>query len=72
MSQHSYGNAIDVVSVNGTDLSQNHRELSAAACRHFTNVIGPEDDAAHAHHIHLDNGPGIGCGPRKFLADILN
>ena len=67
MSQHSYGNAIDVVSVNGTDLSQNHRELSAAACRYFTNVIGPEDDAAHAHHIHLDNGPGIGCGPRSFL-----
>ena len=72
MSQHSYGKAIDVVSVNGRDLGQNHRELSAAACKYFTNVIGPEDDAAHAHHIHLDNGPGIGCGPRKFLANILN
>ena len=72
MSQHSYGNAIDVVSVNGKDLSQNYKELSAVACKYFTNVFGPADDAAHAHHIHLDNGPGIGCGPRKFLKSFLN
>ncbi len=72
MSQHSYGNAIDVVSVNGKDLSQNYKELSAVACKYFTNVLGPDDDAAHANHLHLDNGPGIGCGPRKFLKNIMN
>lgn len=71
MSQHSFGNAIDVVSVNKLDLGKNHRQLSAAACNHFTNVLGPDDDAAHAHHLHLDDGPGIGCGPRKFLKSIL-
>ncbi len=71
MSQHSFGNAIDVVSVNKLDLRKNHIELSAAACKYFTNVLGPDDDAAHAHHLHLDDGPGIGCGPRKFLKSLL-
>ena len=71
MSQHSYGNAIDVVSVNGVDLGHNHKELSAAACKYFTNVLGPNDDAAHSHHLHLDHGPGIGCGPKKFLKSLL-
>jgi len=71
MSQHSFGNAIDVVSVNNVDLGKNYRQLSAAACKHFTNVFGPDDDAAHSHHLHLDSGPGIGCGPRKFLKSLL-
>ncbi len=71
MSQHSYGNAIDVVSVNDRDLKENYRELVSVACRYFTNVLGPDDDAAHSNHLHLDNGPGIGCGLRKLLRALM-
>ena len=56
MSQHSFGNAIDAVLINQVELGKNYKQISATACKHFTNVLGPDDDAAHLHHLYLDNG----------------
>ena len=72
MSQHSFGNAIDAVLINQVELGKNYKQISATACKHFTNVLGPDDDAAHLHHLYLDNGSGIGCGPKKFLKSVKN
>ena len=67
MSQHSSHNAIDAVSINQVEHGKNYTQISAAAHNHFSNVLGPDDDAAHLHHLHLDNESGIGCGHKKFL-----
>jgi hypothetical protein len=37
------------------------RELHAGACRFFDGVLGPEYNAAHQDHFHLDRGPFTVC-----------
>ncbi|MEL6726957.1 MAG: extensin family protein [Pseudomonadota bacterium] len=75
-SQHSYANAIDVagfVLEDGTEISvrQHWRERSdkgrylnrihKKACRLFSTTLGPDYDAAHADHFHLDMGSVETC-----------
>ena len=75
-SQHSYANAIDIsgfVLEDGTRISvkEHWRERSKAgkflnrahakACRLFSVTLGPDYDAAHADHFHLDMGSVETC-----------
>lgn len=69
MSEHAFGNAVDVMSftledgrsvtvVNGWRGDQDERaflrEVFVGACRYFTTVLGPGSDAFHYDHFHLD------------------
>ncbi len=69
MSEHSFGNALDVFSFqlsNGHSVTvRSHwrgdtaesaflREIFIRACDHFTTVLGPGSDAFHYDHFHLD------------------
>lgn len=75
-SQHSYANAIDIsgfVLEDGTRIrvKDHWRERSKAgryltrvhkkACRLFSVTLGPDYDAAHADHFHLDMGSQETC-----------
>ncbi|KZY27196.1 hypothetical protein A3728_13440 [Sulfitobacter sp. HI0040] len=68
-SEHSYGNALDIMGVgfaDGSMLAIEPREregtleeafqdaIRAGACLSFTTVLGPGSDAAHANHLHFD------------------
>ena len=71
MSEHGYGTAIDISSINGVDVEQywgkQSREAKTldsfyrAACDLFSNVITPDSDARHKDHLHLDSGLGVNC-----------
>ena len=61
MSQHSYGNAIDVVAIDGVPISKQWRSAYKEACKIFTTVRTPDHDAAHHDHLHIDSGWGFGC-----------
>ena len=61
MSQHSYGNAIDIVKIDGVPIKIKWEEAASKACNHFTNVLTPATDNAHSGHLHLDNGFGVSC-----------
>ena len=73
MSEHSFGTAIDISSVDGASVkkdwhmrNQNGHKIRDAAkvgCRYFSNVITPDDDALHHDHLHLDNGYRSSCLP---------
>ena len=69
LSEHAFGNAIDIMAFGFKDGSQikvaprereGSREESfqdavrATACLHFTTVLGPGSDDAHSNHLHLD------------------
>jgi len=70
LSEHSFGNAIDVsgfrladgreISVvrdwkrTGAQEAAFLREVHAGACQHFTTVLGPGADVFHYNHFHLD------------------
>ncbi len=72
-SEHSFGTAIDITSINGASVNENWgkdtnkgRYLAKAysiACQIFANVVGPDDNKAHRDHFHLDTGIGVGCLP---------
>lgn len=68
-SEHSYGNAVDIMSLTlgdgrvvtvlkgwrGTPQEQEFlREIFVGACRYFSTVLGPGADAHHNDHLHLD------------------
>jgi hypothetical protein len=70
LSEHSFGNAIDVSGFRlasgreivivrdwkktGTQEAAFLREVHAGACQHFTTVLGPGADVFHYNHFHLD------------------
>lgn len=69
LSEHSFGNALDITAFvfergepiaiepradDGTLAEAFQRAVRAGACLHFTTVLGPGTDAAHADHLHLD------------------
>ncbi|WP_420407068.1 extensin family protein [Hoeflea sp.] len=69
MSEHSIGNAIDIMSFSfegrdpipvspragdGTMEEAFQRAVRAGACLHFTTVLGPGSDSNHNDHLHLD------------------
>jgi len=75
-SQHATANAIDLAALRLTDgrevtvLRDWHRDTPAGAflreahdgaCRIFAAVLGPDRDAAHANHFHLDLGYWTAC-----------
>jgi Extensin-like protein C-terminus len=84
LSEHSFGNAIDIsgfkladgriVSVvedwKRTDSQESAflHEVHAGACQQFTTVLGPDADAFHYNHIHMDlamHGQ-TNTGPRRY------
>lgn len=68
LSEHAHANAVDIalikfaerdsvgIGVNdaGSAEEKFENEIRAAACDHFTTVLGPGSDAAHALHLHFD------------------
>ncbi len=75
-SQHATANAIDIsgfVLADGTTLTVKRdwpgdgrearflRAVRDGACTVFNGVLGPDFNAAHADHFHLDNGPYRVC-----------
>jgi len=69
LSEHSFGNALDVMGfalADGREVSvvkgwRGHpaeqeflREVFVGACRYFTTVLGPGSDAFHYDHLHID------------------
>lgn len=78
LSEHAYGKAIDIAAfelADGTMISvERHwraggdrqaflRRVAREACRHFSVVLGPNSDADHYNHFHLDVGPWKLCSP---------
>ena len=74
MSQHSFGAAVDIASINGASLRSDWQDegkkgkylkySAKVACRYFSNVLTPDYNAAHHDHFHLDHGLRLTC-PRK-------
>jgi len=75
-SQHSFGNAVDIGAfrlADGRQMSITRdyradtpegrflREAHMRACRYFRVAIGPEFNAAHHDHLHLDRGMLSSC-----------
>lgn len=60
-SQHSYGNAIDVVEIDGIPISKSWKNAYKEGCKVFNTVLTPEHDSLHADHLHMDNGWGFSC-----------
>jgi len=68
LSEHALGNAIDIAALtfdDGTRLEVGRAEendlpaaflkaIRSGSCLHFTTVLGPGSNAAHAGHLHLD------------------
>ena len=61
MSEHSYGRAIDITKIDGVPIKTDWKRAAHLACSHFNNILTPNTNAAHADHLHLDNGLGFGC-----------
>ena len=72
MSQHSYGNAIDISSIDGVSIKDSWQEAAKVACKHFTNVLTPASNAAHHDHLHLDNGMGFPCWVKEMQKNLQN
>jgi hypothetical protein len=67
-SEHAFANAVDVMGISlwrrsavpvmprdaASAEGRFVAEVRAGACAHFTTVLGPGSDAAHADHLHLD------------------
>ena len=74
MSEHSFGNAIDISSINGSSVKHHWEEKSdrgayirkaaLLACDYFSNSITPDHNALHHDHLHLDMGYGTSCLPQ--------
>jgi hypothetical protein len=70
LSEHGRGRAVDVGGLtlaDGSQISvledwpgQGLREMHAAACGPFSTVLGPEANAFHRNHFHLDTARGRG------------
>ena len=86
LSEHGYGNAVDVMSFqfsDGRDLAVKNgwrgsepeqdflREVFLGACRRFTTVLGPGSDAFHYDHLHLDLARHDPRGLRAICKPIL-
>ena len=82
ISEHGFANAVDLTGFtleNGTTISVKDdwmpattpegkllRQSHGAACGHFTTVLGPEANADHEDHLHLD----LGCHGKTCTAQI--
>jgi hypothetical protein len=87
LSEHSFGNALDVmgfVLADGREISvmkgwrgrdpveqEFLREAFVGACRYFTTVLGPGSDAFHYDHFHIDLARHDPKGQRRICKPIL-
>jgi hypothetical protein len=86
LSEHAYGNAVDVMAfrfADGRELTvlkgwrgapeeQDFlREVFVGACSYFTTVLGPGADAFHHDHFHLDLARHDARGERRICKPIL-
>ncbi|MBJ6124739.1 extensin family protein [Microvirga splendida] len=87
LSEHSFGNALDVmgfVLADGREISVANgwrgrdpaeqeflREAFVGACRYFTTVLGPGSDAFHYDHFHIDLARHDPRGERRICKPIL-
>jgi hypothetical protein len=87
LSEHSFGNALDVmgfVLADGREISvvkgwrggnaveqEFLREAFVGACRYFTTVLGPGSDAFHYDHFHIDLARHDPRGERRICKPIL-
>ena len=86
ISEHAFGNAIDVMSFKlgdgrwltvergwkGTEEEQGFlREVFLGACRHFTTVLAPGSDVYHYNHLHLDLARHDPRGKRHICKPLI-
>lgn len=86
ISEHAFGNAIDVMSFRladgrvitveqgwkGAPAEQDFlREVFVGACRHFTTVLAPGSDVHHYNHLHLDLAHHDPRGRRHYCRPII-
>jgi len=86
LSEHSFGNALDVMAFvladgreisvvkgwRGSAVEQDFlREVFVGACRYFTTVLGPGADTFHYDHIHIDLARHDPRGERRICKPIL-
>jgi Extensin-like protein C-terminus len=86
LSEHSFGNALDVMGFvladgreitvlrgwRGNPAEQDFlREVFVGACRHFTTVLGPGADPFHYDHLHIDLARHDPYGQRRICKPIL-
>ncbi|MBL0404352.1 extensin family protein [Microvirga aerilata] len=86
LSEHSFGNALDVmgfVLADGREISvvkgwkgasdeqEFLREAFIGACRYFTTVLGPGSDAFHYDHLHIDLARHDPRGVRRICKPLL-
>ncbi len=86
LSEHSFGNALDVMAFvladgreitivkgwKGSPVEQEFlREAFVGACRYFTTVLGPGSDALHYDHFHIDLARHNARGDRRVCKPIL-
>jgi Extensin-like protein C-terminus len=86
LSEHSFGNALDVMAFvladgrevtvlkgwRGAPAEQEFlREVFVGACRYFTTVLGPGADAFHYDHLHIDLARHDPRGERAICKPLL-
>jgi Extensin-like protein C-terminus len=86
LSEHAFGNALDVMAFvladgrevtvlkgwRGTPQEQEFlREVFVGACNYFTTVLGPGADAFHYDHFHLDLARHDPRGERRLCKPVL-
>ena len=86
LSEHSFGNALDVMAFvladgreisivsgwRGSPAEQDFlREAFVGACRYFTTVLGPGSDAFHYDHLHIDLARHDPRGERRICKPII-
>ncbi|WP_244610421.1 extensin family protein [Microvirga pakistanensis] len=86
LSEHSFGNAFDVMAFRladgreikvatgwrGDPVEQDFlREVFVGACRYFTTVLGPGSDAFHYDHFHIDLARHDPRGTRRICKPII-
>ena len=86
LSEHSFGNAVDVSSFvladgrevtvlrgwrGAADEQEFLREVFVGACRHFSTVLGPGADMFHYDHFHMDLARHDARGTRRVCKPVL-
>lgn len=86
LSEHSYGNALDVMAFvlndgtvvtvkggwRGTEQEQGFlRDTFFEACQRFKTVLGPGSDALHYDHFHLDLAHHDAQGKRRYCKPVV-
>ena len=87
LSEHSYGNALDIMSITladghvitvkggwrGTEAEQGFlREVFTGACARFSTVLGPGSNVFHYDHVHVDLARHDPRGLRRICQPKLN